>query len=301
MSVSLYAYKAYLTIRGGIGKSLYYASSLDHVTAGQKSLITHGRLSLENSHKIAVYTAYQDFHNDIGERNLLDSIKLSGFQLLTIANVEKHRKEIISKFDFIRENKGYDIAACRDVLRKLNSVPVELLLINSSTAWDLNAALLIKKAQALSLNDQCDIVYATQSFQTKEHGQSFFIYARGDGVRILMEVLESAKNWKTRRATVYFGEILLLEKLRKQKAKVGFLFKYSELVHNYYLDPIYDSKTHKKLQMKLPVNPTHDFWKILIKLNSQFVKRNLFSVEKKKSVFLPNSIEEVFTVKKVVE
>jgi hypothetical protein len=295
MSILPYSYKAYLLIRAKVGMFLNYASFFDHISSGNKSLIALGQVPQKNTHKVAIYTAHQDFHNDVWESNLLEGIRLMGFQLITVANVEKNQDETNCKFDFTRANRGYDIAACRDVLRILKSIPDELLLINSSTAWDSSADTLIRRAQDLSLSDGHDIVFATQSFQTKEHGQSFFIYSIGDGVNILMQILESARNWKTKRATVYFGEILLTTKLREKKAKVGYLFAYHKLVQKYYLEPDVNSKTHKKLQINFPVNPAHDFWKVLVGSESQFVKRNLFKNKKGKFTFLPKSIEQVFT------
>lgn len=294
MTISPFFYKTYLFIRGFIGKVLNFASVLDHVTSGNKSLITHVQKPLRGYKKIAIYTTYKDFHYDIWEKNLIEAIRVSGYELLMVANVNRGKEDAIPKFDFTRRNRGYDIAACRDVLRMLHTVPEELLLINSSTAWGSNARSVIEKAQNLSRAEQCEIVFAIQSFQPEEHGQSFFIYSEGHGVNALMETLESAKNWKTKRATVYFGEILLLRKLQKKAIKVGYLFKYNELVRNYCFDPTIRSKTNAKILIGFPVNPAHDFWKVLITLDSQFIKRNLFNTKKNKFDSFPVSIDQAF-------
>jgi hypothetical protein len=289
-------FKFYIKLRFVVGRVLNLLTVIDHISAGNKSLVLKSQVSHFRASKIAIYVAFNDFHDDLWERNLFEGIRLCGFELITVSNVSESDHLFEGMFQMTRENKGYDLAACRDVLRALGYLPSELLLINSSTAWDSNARLLIEKAQSISQKNQTAIVYATQSFQPSEHGQSFFIYARGEGVFVLRDIYEKVKNWRTKRATVHFGEIRMFKKLRKTNVAVGYLFEYRQLSEHFRPNVPMKSLSERKYDLGLPLNPSQEYWKVLISLDSHFVKRNLVNKRHGRDINFPDTISEALTI-----
>lgn len=289
-------FKCYIKLRITVGSLLNLLSVFDHISAGNKSLILRSRVSHFHASKIAIYVTFNDFHDDLWEKNLFEGIRLCGFELITVSNVSESDSFFEKRFQMTRDNKGYDLAACRDVLRTIGYLPSELLLINSSTAWDDNARLIIEKAQSLSLINKSPIVYATQSLQPSEHGQSFFIYARGEGVFVLRDIYENVKNWRTKRAAVHFGEIGMFEKIRKRDVGVSYLFEYRQLVEHFRPNVPIKSLGERKYNLGLPLNPSQEYWKALVTLDSHFVKRNLVNKRHDRDILFPVTISEALSI-----
>lgn len=286
--------KQRLRLRSFFGVILNFASALDHFSASSKSLIVNGKVPKDIGDKIAIYVAHNDFHGDKWENNLFSKIKAEGFTLITVINRENLLNTQQGSLAFERFNRGFDIAACRDVLNLLQFTPKELLLVNSSTAWNLGKNSLISKTRELSKSMDLEVIYATQSFQTKEHGQSFYIFAVGSGVQKLMNDIARARNWRTKRATVFFGEIQAFQRLKNKGVKIGFVFPYRELLKKYSSLESKDPKTSLKIKYNFPVNPSQDFWKLLMLSGAQFVKRNLVATNPGKLLNAPKSCEDAF-------
>jgi hypothetical protein len=280
-----------LIIRKNVSKVLNILAIFDHITAGRKNLIFKGDSAKMHQESVAIYVVSGKLYCDSWEEILFNTLKDLGFQIEVIINgpIEKKGEHIN------RENRGYDLAAIKDFF-DLYSWPIkELLLINSSIACNHEIRDLILNSRAMSLKDGKRIICATESIAPKPHAQSYFFYTSGEGVRILISAYRQMRNWRTKRATVVFGEIEILSNCIKYGAEAAYLFPYADILQLAALDPNLDRVTVSKMKLNFPLNPSLDFYKQLIQQKAGYVKRNLVAYNPSKLENPPKSIEDAFS------
>jgi hypothetical protein len=283
----------YYKMRSFWGRALDLMLFLDHLTSDTKSKVLNPPKTPLIGNKVAIYVTHRDLHHDEWEKNLFNALNELGFEIVIGINSPK---QMISKDYLYRENFGYDIAASRDILNLYEQLPEEVFLINSSTAWSNAATLILQKARTAAKKSEADVIFATQSFQIQEHGQSFFIYAARNGVEPLRNALGRTRNWKTKRATVCYGELELARFCGLYTGKVGYLFEYELLQKQFMLNVHSGDLTYRLIQKGLKVNPSQHLWRELLAEGANFVKRNLVSSNPARLNKPPRSISQALKI-----
>jgi hypothetical protein len=247
---------------------------IDHYTSTSSNLTVNEPSHIDiTDKKIALYTTYPALHNDESEKLLFEALVKNGYELLVIANSEKITE---GKIWMARKNRGYDLAAIRDATHYLHGNPRYILLVNSSVAWLKGTSEFILHCETELQKYSSKVLSLTQSFQRHEHAQSYFFLADAAGYEELKKAYAYMRNWRTKRATVNFGEIQLSKILHNRSTKIRYIFPYSEVVQqhaNLGLDVGHELHTDIKF------NPTHHFARELIQLGAPFFKRNLGNLE----------------------
>jgi hypothetical protein len=286
---------AHHAIRSVGGKILDLISGLDHLTASSSNLLNHQVNSINIDRKsIAVYVSYKNLHNDEWEENLFETLKSLGFVIFIIVNTDKIE---VTKSFLVRRNSGYDLAAIRDFLNSSHGTPNEFLIVNSSTAWRPNSIDTFLRLREISSMENAPIVSGIESLQKQRHAQSFLFYATSRNFHVLKAVYLEMKNWRSKRATVRYGEIPMLRKIQNNGLKVEFLYPYQYLLElaSTHLDLSF--QTRFLVNRGIPVNPTQHFWQILISNGAEFVKRNLISKNPSNLSNTPDDLMSVFKPK----
>lgn len=274
------------------GKLLDYLAYLDHVTATYNNLIEFQSKPIDlNGRSIAVYVTYQKLHNDKWEANLFATLRDLGFTIYVVINSNK--SEIITS-SLSRKNRGYDLAAVRDFLKISYGNPKEFLIVNSSVAWGPGSKDLFLRMRSMALKETVPIISAVESIQKRRHAQSFLFYSTNDNFLTLRTVYLGMKNWRSKRSTVKFGELMILEEILKLGVQVEFLFPYKNLTDFAKKYPHLSHQTEFFLKRNIPVNPTQHFWKLLLLGNAHFVKRNLISNNPARLDSAPGDISSAF-------
>ena len=251
--------------------------SVDHYISKSDSLLRNkNKIKLQNK-RLSIYTTYKNLYEDESERILFSTLRNMHFDVIQVVNgkTSNNDKQLVK-----RKNLGYDLAACRDILNCLTELPEELFLINSSTEWDNLCFLNLQKTRELSIAEKKTIIFATQSKQPEEHGQSFFIYGRNQGVKDIIEAYSKHKNWFFKRTAIKYGEIPLMKSFNKED--VGFLFEYEtllKLAKEYNLQNV-TWYTKERIERGIPVNPSADFWELLQLLGAGFKKRRYSEINR---------------------
>jgi hypothetical protein len=264
-------------VRKLVGKFFNVLSIIDHLTVRKKNLIKNiERITVLKHEKIAIYTTFNELHLDKWEDELFNELKRKHFLIVLVVNEENGNKLFIPhhyepSIVFLRKNQGYDLAAVRDVLNLLEGKPKQLLLINSSVAWFAKGV-----GEIIESSETSDcIIGMVESLQTKRHIQSFFFLATSPkSVENLITIYSEMKNWKTKRATVRFGEIPILEKIISLNNNYKILFPYSITSKNFELNnPLITYYKERRL------NPSVNMWFELLSSGFPGVKRNLFQIK----------------------
>jgi hypothetical protein len=255
-----------------VGRILVYLSLIDHLSATTSDLSVNEpqRLNIENQ-KIAIYTTYPDLINDPSEKFLLNALQENGYQVLIVANSVSG---LSNKVWLKRRNRGYDLAAVRDAFRLLDGIPASFILVNSSIVWLEGTSQFIHSCETKLSRSKALVLSLTQSFQRHEHAQSFFFLVQEDGYSHLKNSFASMRNWRSKRATVNFGEIRLSKLLHDAQIPVIYYFPYDELL-NYHKQSTNFEDPRPVVTRKF--NPSQHFAKEIIENGGTFYKRNLKS------------------------
>jgi hypothetical protein len=275
------------------GRILNIISTLDHIASDRSTKIYNipEKIITLQKKSLAIYATYGDKAFDEWENNLFDQLNSLGFQILIVHNISNYTNQ----GKILRTNVGYDLAAIRDVIRLLNKMPEQLLLINSSIAYSQNFYKLINHARQIATSKNNPVVSCTESFQTRHHAQSYFFYAKGDAVFDLMRVYEKMKNWKTKRAAVYFGELRVMKQLSTLGREVKFIYPYEFILKKAIIRGLFQKSLKDKMPWNRNLNPTQHFWETLTSEGAPFVKRNLILMNPTNLKKRPNSIAELFS------
>jgi hypothetical protein len=252
------------------GRLLIYLSLIDHYTSTSSNLTVNEPSHIDiTDKKIALYTTYPALHNDESEKLLFEALDKNGYELLVIANSEKITE---GKIWMARKNRGYDLAAIRDAIQYLHGNPKYILLVNSSVAWLPGTSEFIVQCEHELQGCKTNLLSLTQSFQRHEHAQSFFFLGNSIGYLELKKAYGGMKNWRTKRATVNFGEIQLSKNLQKASVSITYFFPYSRVLQEHLEN---NSTEINLISTRKFLNPTHHFANDLLRLGAPFIKRNL--------------------------
>jgi hypothetical protein len=283
------------------GRLLTTLAVVDHITCGKRNLIYYDnrQFMVDESMSVAVYVTHNGLIGDFWESNMLEELKQKGFNIILVANRGVNCSSIIPHegMDVLRQNRGYDLSAVRDTVNLFEEIPNELLIINSSMAWGKGAILEMVENFRSGSNSKIvpgRIFSAVESLQKTRHAQSFIYHAIGNcNVEKLMTAYGQMLNWRTKRATVNFGELRLVRMIEAQDCEVIFLFPYEELVNNYKKSKSQSSEIEFMIRQDLKLNPTFHLWLPLIHQGFRGIKRNLASGKySKKSKFLAQDFSQ---------
>jgi hypothetical protein len=227
---------------------------------------------------LCLYVTFMEEVLNQASLQLVGEMEDLGFRVIHINNVAKSpiRKNAGLDSHFQRRNYGYDLAAFKDAFMILNGEPRSLLLLNSSIFYMPGG---IKKLINESKLLDSDVIGITESKQTREHIQSYFFYSETKrGVEALRSAYSEMRNWRSKRATVYFGELRLKSNLERFGATTASLVPYDAVVTCALKHPsLLDKWVSDELKRGTFLNPTQHLWRILFELNVPIIKKNLIS------------------------
>ena len=229
--------------------------------------------------RIAIYARYGDFIGE--ERVLIDKLKSLGYGIVIVENGHDFSLGKFSSQDLVilRKNRGFDLAAFRDVIKHLTTQS-EVLLINSSLYWNADRLerAIIKIQSEASFNS---VTYLTDSRQGGHHGQSYFMYLKLDSIRLAEFqnfMVAKVKNWNFKRMAVTCGEKKVSSYFTSNESiECKFLFSYKH-VENQYLDLPKSQREDwvtRLIQHGIKLNPTQHLWPALEVMDFPGIKKSL--------------------------
>ncbi len=282
-------YQTIYQLRHFAGKVFSCILITDHYFSSKKNKILNPQIVYTSGKSIAIYASHTEHKFDVWELGLFTQLNALGFQTITVNNFSMTDSRLD---DFFRLNRGFDLAAHRDVINLFDSKPSELLLLNSSVAYDSNLTQMIENSRQISVASPT-IVAATDSYQTKPHVQSYYFYAKGESVEKLAQVYREMKNWKYKRTAVTYGEIPILEKLVNLGCTCTVLYPYNSIKEIAVKSEILDKHVLNKIRSNVPINGSQHLWRELRSLGAPYIKRNLFTSNPAKVDGVPSSLEDV--------
>jgi hypothetical protein len=278
-------------IRYAVGTLLEGLCFMDHLSAGNSDLLDQGDKSFfVQGKKIFIYATYKGLVGDVWERKLLDELENLGFESIIVANGCASNTLLNG-----RKNLGYDLAAVRDITRRFVGEPLELLIMNSSVAWDMSMKNLIVQCRNHALSDPAQVIGMTESLQRRPLAQSYFFFAQEGGVRVLINAYAKMRNWRTKRASVTFGEMKLSESIRDEGIGIHYLLKYQILLSSCIQEPNCDSVVKMASDFGIYLNPTQHLWRAIFLNNFRFIKRNLVRNNPARMKTYPSSVDGAFS------
>lgn len=273
---------------GSFYNSFYW---FDHFLAGRENLIFEQRAIDVQDKCVAIYATFCEDDWDEWELIMFGVLKAQNFEIVTVNN---QKPWVQNSAAFKRKNRGFDLAAVRDVMEMFNGIPSEILVLNSSVAYNHGFSKMISQSRKIASENPSDriIVGATDSMQSKHHMQSYFFFARGNSVEVLMQVYRKMKNWRFKRSAVFFGEIAILSKLKKMKIKCVALYPYNSLIRYALTQSSLRAETRKKIINNIPQNSTQQLWRELFSFGAPFVKRNLFNKNTGRVSGIPRNLKD---------
>lgn len=261
------------------GKFLTFFSLFDHLTASKMNKVEDSReILVGKKDNLCLYVTFMEEVLNQTSLQLVSELEGLGFRVVHINNVAKSsiRKNAGLDSHFQRRNYGYDLAAFKDAFMMLNGDPRSLLLLNSSIFYMHGG---IKKLINESRLLHSDVIGITESKQTRQHIQSYFFYSETKrGVEALRSAYSQMRNWRSKRATVYFGELRLKSNLERFGASTASLVPYDAIVTYALKHPsLLDKWVSDELKRGTFLNPTQHLWRILFELNIPIIKKNLIS------------------------
>ncbi len=234
----------------------------------------------------------------------LTALRQSGCSVLFVTNSEHMQPEALEALRLIcdgiliRRNIGYDFGAMREGIEhfQLPHNGTEMLIIVNDSVYGPFSPLddILKRVDF----DIADIWGVTDSWQHRYHLQSFFLIA---GMRAMRDPAwakfwarvrpVASKLWIIRRYEVGFTQWMLRHRLR-----CAAIWPYSSLIRSAETDfsilsepsdltRLADPLTNRRKQQamllrssygaRLPLNPTSDLWKPLLRHGFPFIKREL--------------------------
>ena len=248
--------------------------------------------------KYVIYSGYDKYEIDNGTKEILNTASEKGYRVFIVINSNEVDHFITSKYlsQFIvvlRRNRGFDLAAFRDITRLLPQETSEVILINSSAYWNPSHFWRLIESLKFESVTKNPIYVGPESLQKGLHYQSFFFYARDvESVNKLKIIFSHMRNWRSKRATVNFGERRIPFFAKSVGAHLISTFSYSSVLNEYKSTKDFrlDSESIDRLiQKNVKLNPSQHFWKELVSLGAPFLKRNLITSNPAKLRDLPDS------------
>jgi hypothetical protein len=265
------------------------------------------RENLPSQRGVALLSVFRDEHRIRDHSEILIAeLRRCGYSVIVI---DTSTQPPISPIDcdlyIYRKNEGWDFASWVTTLAKypwLSDESNSVLFINDSNVGPLcPLERILSEAKKTGL----EIWGITDSFEIKHHLQSYFISFERSALEsgVLQEFVNSYEFPKVKNSIIEAGEVRLTEFFSQRGLRLGALFPYKDLskiyletlservqsashywknVHNVdesYLNNVTEIRFHlrtaERIHLAAPLNPTHYFWDILIRLGSPFVKREL--------------------------
>jgi hypothetical protein len=279
------------------GKILYFLSFFDHITARSNSKIHFPKeIDVDLNPNICVFVTYGESRLSSTSASLIKELDDFGFKVIHINNSKELRNsEFLGNLSsFLRSNYGYDLAAVRDAFRLFNELPKSILILNSSVQYLPGG---LEKMLFSSRMLDCDVIGATESFQNRSHFQSYFFYSQTElGIRSLSQEYERMRNWRSKRASVSFGELRIVENLKRRNVRVGSLIPYQSAVEAALQNTsLIDDSVLEDLKRGVALNPSQHLWQVLLYLDLPIVKNVLLKYNPAKLKNAPKSITEVIS------
>ncbi|CAB4603577.1 unannotated protein [freshwater metagenome] len=244
--------------------------------------------------------------SELGVRRLVEALSSADNAVLVVDTSPAASSDALGA-DFLmwRENLGWDFASWATGLERLGDLAAEcdhLLLVNDSCVGPFgDLGPLIARGQSLGV----DVWSLTDSWESGHHLQSYFLgftrSALGQGV--LSDFFDQYPFPKYKEGVIEHGEVGLTAFLDERGITTAAVFEYFELVASFEKsldprltrfadsttaalmrkhDPDYQTvgyrslvATVEDLEMRVPLNPTHHFWRELLDQGFPFIKREL--------------------------
>ena len=265
------------------------------------------RENLPSRKGVALLSVFRDTHrlNDHSEI-LIAELRRCGYSVIVIDTSAQMPSSLIDCDLYIhRKNEGWDFASWITTLAKFPWLLTEaesVLFINDSNVGPIcSFDEVFSKAEKFDL----DVWGITDSFEINYHLQSYFMSFERPALEsgVLHEFVNSYEFPTVKNAIIEAGEVRLTQFISNRGLKVGALFPYinlskifletlserNQVVSDYWknvhqmnergsqnvAEVKFHLRTAEKIRLASPLNPTHYFWDILIRLGYPFVKREL--------------------------
>jgi lipopolysaccharide biosynthesis protein len=242
----------------------------------------HGTF-LENRTNLIIFHSYpKDLSSEKAAISLLREFETLNWQVVLVTNSRNSFKAAPRNFVVLRrKNTGSDLAGYRDALSivcRNDLIYENIVLLNDSMKWEVDKLI----ANVISASEKVkvgEVMGFTNSMQTKEHLQTYFLTFKG-ATKVVFEIFTKIPNSKIKRLLVTCGEIRLSELFRKNGLQTRAVYEYSMLEAN-ALDPANPHKLEAEilrlLQSKVFLNPTQHFWNVLYDLGHPGIKKSLIA------------------------
>jgi hypothetical protein len=276
-------------IRKSGGKILTLLSFFDHMTATKKNeIIAPHKIVIGSNVDLCIYVTFKEAKLQDYSLRVVRELESLNYQVIHINNdvTEKNPYQSPIEFSFQRRNYGHDLAAFKDTLNLLEGKPKSLLLLNSSMFYLPGGIQSLVERAGRSAGD---VIGITQSMQTRDHIQSYFFYSKTkEGIDALFSTYSQMRNWKTKRAAVFFGELRIKGVIESFGATTNVLVSYNEIVASALSLPKFvDDWVYKKLKRGIYLNPTQHLWCLLFELGIPALKNNLMNINPARIKFRP--------------
>jgi hypothetical protein len=227
-------------------------------------------------------------------RNYIDALIEEGFAVVFVSNSASLNSDSEafatsrSAAIILRRNKGYDFGAYRDGLLHLGEGVHGLkclIFANDSVYGPLIPLRSMLNRMDFSI---MDVWMATDSWQTKYHGQSYFMAFGPTALKHLafMRFWSSVPNLIFKHSIIRRCEVGLTQHFLSAGLRVGAVWRYLDLVDRISSRDLKNESLHladasmialiQSSQKNLPVlNPTHQLWLELLRDDFPFIKREL--------------------------
>ena len=245
----------------------------DHLSASDSQLIREEPLikfssKFEGENERPSYLYISICIYSLHPRELQFLLKMASIvnRFFIISNCSQHQHHSIPEIGLIwtRQNRGRDLGAVRDFLRKNFHLiqNTNLCIINSSCFWSEKR--LTKLMHEIAWVDVDGVLFGTESTQGVNHFQTFLIMVPRQHLKNFASCTEKMRNWRSKRAAVTFGEYKIAKTLNSRGIATTAI--YSKDFIN--LDP---------KAVKGNVNPSLTNAGVLLGLGSPFIKKATFS------------------------
>lgn len=262
--------------------------------------------------------------SDLGIRRLVEALSTSGNTVLVVDTSPTAPPDALGADFFLsRENRGWDFASWATGLERLGDLVDEcdhLLLVNDSCVGPFgDLGQLITKGEQLG----ADVWSLTDSWDFGHHLQSYFLGFTAPALRqgVLSDFFDQYPFPRYKEGVIEHGEVGLTSFLNARGFTTAAVFEYFELADRFekslddrltrlaesasavqirkhdpkYLPVGFRSlvKTFEDLEMRMPLNPTHHFWRELLEQDFPFIKRDLLVADQGDHFFAQDFTELV--------
>ncbi len=277
------------------------------------------------SRRVAIVAAHRsEGASDLGIRRLVEALSTSGNAVLVVDSSPSVPSNALGA-DFLlsRENLGWDFASWATGLERLGHLVDgcdHLLLVNDSCVGPFgDLGQLIARGEELG----ADVWSLTDSWDFGHHLQSYFLGFTATALRrgALSDFFNQYPFPRYREGVIKHGEVGLTSFLNERGISTAAVFEYFELADRFerslddrltrltessaaalirkhdpgYLPVAFRSlvKTYEDLEMRIPLNPTHHFWRELLEQDFPFIKRDLLVADQGDHFFAQDFTELV--------